>query len=126
MEEAAVLVAVKVIVRGSDRLVGLASVDSVRRDFGVGQFLDDESYNNLESALVMMGTKEAIIPQNMDGQELRKLKDAMDRTSVLCSERPVAMFSAKNLNQDMERLVAVDNRVFMPPTSLWVLDFRTA
>ncbi len=52
---------VNTAVREGQREVGVAYVDSVNRRLGVAQFVDDESLGELESLLVQLGAREAVV-----------------------------------------------------------------
>ena len=57
MADNAVLMAVNVKTRAGQRTVGVGFVDTTGRRLGLGEFLDDEHFNSLESVAVQLGCK---------------------------------------------------------------------
>ncbi|GJP79784.1 hypothetical protein CLOP_g10002 [Closterium sp. NIES-67] len=53
--------------KDGERRVGLAFVDLTKRALGMTDFLDDEQYTCLESALVALSCRECVVPQEGGG-----------------------------------------------------------
>lgn len=82
------VIAVHATIRDNERCVGLAFVDLTRRQLGMTEFLDDDQYTSLESAMVALGCRECVIPQEViKSPDGRKLRDVLARCNVLVSEK---------------------------------------
>ncbi|CAI5514775.1 unnamed protein product [Closterium sp. Naga37s-1] len=109
--------------KDGERRVGLAFVDLTKRAVGMTDFLDDEQYTCLESALVALSCRECVVPQEGGGGsggggggggvdkkgakslEARRLRDVMSRCNVLIVERKRAEFKPRDVEQDLGRLL---------------------
>ncbi|CAI5464969.1 unnamed protein product [Closterium sp. Yama58-4] len=109
--------------KDGERRVGLAFVDLTKRALGMTDFLDDEQYTCLESALVALSCRECVVPQEGGGGsggggggggaekkgvkslEARRLRDVMSRCNVLIVERKRAEFKPRDVEQDLGRLL---------------------
>ena len=110
MQDTPVMMAVLPSSKDGQRLVGMAFVDLTRRAIGKTEFLDDEQYTNLESAIVALGCKECIIPQEATRTaEGRRLRDVMLRCDVLATEKKRTEFRGKDVEQDLGRLLRGTN-----------------
>lgn len=67
MQESPVVMAIFPSAKENERLVGMAFVDITKRLIGATEFLDDDQYTNLESAMVALGCKECVLPQVKTG-----------------------------------------------------------
>ncbi|XP_074317221.1 DNA mismatch repair protein MSH2-like [Silene latifolia] len=86
--------------------VGLSYVDLTRRVVGLAEFLDDSHFTNTESSLVSLGCKECLLPADLaKSAESRSLLDALSRCGVMVTERKRSEFKARDLVQDLSRLV---------------------
>ncbi|KAF2147537.1 uncharacterized protein K452DRAFT_262098 [Aplosporella prunicola CBS 121167] len=108
LESAPIILAVKVSAKASEaRNVGVCFADASVRELGVSEFLDNDLYSNFESLLIQLGVKECLI--QADGQrkdvELSKLRTIADNCGCAVSERSVADFGAKDIEQDLSRLL---------------------
>ena len=109
MVENPVLMAVKAVSRGGQRLVGVGFVDATGRRLGLGEFLDDDHFNSLETVAVQLGCKECLVPAESAGgaqgsAEGRRVREALERCGVFAREVARKEFSNKDLAQDMGRL----------------------
>ncbi|PPQ65114.1 hypothetical protein CVT24_003005 [Panaeolus cyanescens] len=114
------------------RSVGVAFADTSARDLGVADFTDNDLFSNLESLIIQLSVKEAIIPTGTTSGttdrdiDLNKLKAVLDRCGVVISERKPSEFTVKNLSQDLPRLLkgnpspesSADATVIIPELSL--------
>lgn len=88
-QDTPVVMAVHVVLRENERCVGLAFVDMTKRQLGMTEFLDDDQFTSLESAMVALGCRECVIPQSTVAKspDDRKLRDVMARCNVLVTEK---------------------------------------
>jgi DNA mismatch repair protein MSH2 len=95
--------AVNVTIRENERCVGLAFVDMTKRQLGMTEFLDDDLYTSLESAMVALSCRECIVPQPTAAKspDDRKLRDVMARCNVLVSEKKKSDFRYAVLRKSM-------------------------
>lgn len=107
MQDTPVVMAVNVTSRENERCVGLAFVDMTKRQIGMTEFLDDDLFTSLESAMVALSCRECIVPQPtaVKSPDDRKLRDVMARCNVLVTEKKKTDFRARDVEQDLARLV---------------------
>ncbi|CAA7268499.1 unnamed protein product [Cyclocybe aegerita] len=93
------------------RSVGVAFADTTGREIGVSDFIDNDLFSNLESLVIQLSVKEAIIPTGTTAGttdrdvDLKKLKAVLDRCGVVATERKPSEFTVKNLSSDLPRLL---------------------
>ncbi|KAF2821691.1 DNA mismatch repair protein MSH2 [Ophiobolus disseminans] len=111
IENAPIILAVKVTAKASEaRNVGVCFADASVRELGVTEFLDNDLYSNFESLLIQLGVRECLIqgdPSKKD-VELNKLRTIADNCGCAVSERGVADFGTKDIDQDLPRLLKED------------------
>lgn len=106
MQDTPVIIALFPNFRENGCTVGLGYVDLTKRVLGLAEFLDDSHFTNVESALVALGCKECILPmESGKSSECRTLSDALTRCGVMVTERKKTEFKARDLVQDLGRLV---------------------
>ncbi|XP_022738331.1 DNA mismatch repair protein MSH2-like [Durio zibethinus] len=106
MQDSPVVVALLLNFRENGCTVGFSYVDLTKRTLGLAEFLDDSHFTNLESALVALGCKECLLPmESGKSSECRTLNDALTRCGVMVTERKKNEFKARDLMQDLGRLV---------------------
>eukprot|EP00850_Spirogloea_muscicola_P021534 SM000253S09023 [mRNA] locus=s253:74481:80442:+ [translate_table: standard] len=106
MQDSPVVMAINLVVKENERSVGMAFVDMTKRTLGMTEFLDDDQYTNLEYTILALGCKEIVLPQ--DGAKTpdgRRLRDVISRCNVLLVERKRSDFKARDVEQDLSRLV---------------------
>ncbi|KAF5340409.1 hypothetical protein D9611_007962 [Ephemerocybe angulata] len=102
------------------KAVGVAFADTSRRELGVADFVDNDLFSNLESLVIQLSVKEAIIPVGTSSGtsdrdiELQKLKGVLERCGIVITERKPSEFMAKNIADDLSRLLASSD---VPATS---------
>ncbi|CAL1390860.1 unnamed protein product [Linum trigynum] len=106
MQDSPVVVALNPNFRENGCTVGLSYVDLNRRVLGLAEFLDDSHFTNVESTLVALGCKECLLPiEAGKASEYRVLHDIMDKCGVMLTERKKNEFKARDLMQDLGRLI---------------------
>lgn len=106
MQDTPVMVAVYPSMRENQCTIGLGYIDLTKRTIGLTEFLDDNQFTNVESALVALGCKECLLPKETGKcHELRILYDAIGRCGVLLTERKKSEFKTGDLVQDITRLI---------------------
>ena len=106
-QAAPIILAVKVSAKAEARTVGVCFADASVRELGVSEFLDNDLYSNFESLLIQLGVKECLMATDAQKKdpELAKLKNIADSCGIAVSERPVADFGTKDIEQDLVRLL---------------------
>lgn len=107
-ESAPIILSVKVSAKANEaRNVGVCFADASVRELGVSEFLDNDLYSNFESLLIQLGVKECLIMT--EGQkkdtELTKLRTIADSCGIAVSERPVADYGTKDIEQDLSKVI---------------------
>eukprot|EP00282_Hemiselmis_andersenii_P005543 CAMPEP_0114149132 /NCGR_PEP_ID=MMETSP0043_2-20121206/21994_1 /TAXON_ID=464988 /ORGANISM="Hemiselmis andersenii, Strain CCMP644" /LENGTH=815 /DNA_ID=CAMNT_0001243751 /DNA_START=95 /DNA_END=2539 /DNA_ORIENTATION=+ len=87
--------------------VGMAYCDNTLKHLGVTEFIDSEHLNTLEAVLVRLGAKECIVADDKMRAPVEgaKIRDVLDRCDVVLTERKRTDFNAKDIEQDLERLL---------------------
>ncbi|EJD05353.1 DNA mismatch repair protein MSH2 [Fomitiporia mediterranea MF3/22] len=99
------------------KAVGVAFADTSVREIGISEFVDSDLFSNIESLVIQLSVKEAVIPMssktgNTDRDlELNKLKGVFERCGVVITERKPSDFAAKNIEQDLALLVKTNTGV---------------
>ncbi|KAJ6578594.1 DNA mismatch repair protein [Mycena sp. CBHHK59/15] len=94
------------------KTIGVAFADTNARELGVADFADNDLFSNTESLIIQLSVKECLIPTGtVSGTtdrdiELNKLKAVLDRCGVIVTERKPSEFSAKNVTDDVPRLLS--------------------
>ena len=111
MDSAPVILAVKVSAKAAEaRHVGVCFADASVRELGVSEFLDNDIYSNFESLVIQLGVKECLVQTDSTRKdvELGKIRAIAESCSIALSERPVADFGVKDIDQDLSRLLRDD------------------
>ncbi|KAI8846497.1 Msh2 protein [Chytridium lagenaria] len=92
-----VILAVKAGVKGEQKFVGAAFTDATTmHHIGLAEFVDNDTFSNLESLLIQMSVKECIN---------RKVKAILERCGIVATTVKKGYFDAKDAEQDLNRLV---------------------
>lgn len=105
---APVMLAVKISSKaGEARSVGICFADASVRELGVSEFLDNDIYSNFESLLIQLGVKECLMVKEGHSKdpELAKIRQIADSCGIAISERPMADFGTRDIEDDLERLL---------------------
>ncbi|GAB2226312.1 hypothetical protein Drorol1_Dr00022114 [Drosera rotundifolia] len=106
MQESPVMVALLPYIHENACTVGLGFIDPSKRVIGLAEFIDDNHFTNVESALVGLGCKECLLPSDLAKfSESRGLQDALSRCGVMVTERKRSEFKVKDLVVDLSKLV---------------------
>ncbi|KAG5536279.1 hypothetical protein RHGRI_023903 [Rhododendron griersonianum] len=106
MQDSPVIVALAPNFRENECTVGIGYIDLTKRVLGLGEFLDDCHFTNVESALISLGCKECLLPMdNAKFSEYKPLHDALSRCGVMLTKRKKTEFKGRDLVQDLGRLV---------------------
>ncbi|KAJ0571480.1 putative DNA mismatch repair protein MutS, core [Helianthus annuus] len=110
MQDSPAIVAIIPNFRETGCTVGLGYVDLSKRVLGITEFLDDNHFTNVESALVSLGCKECVLPTEITkSSECKPLYDVMSKCGVMVTERKKAEFKGRDLTQDLVRLIKGSN-----------------
>ncbi|CAO3701148.1 unnamed protein product [Rhizopus stolonifer] len=110
MTNSPVVIGVKCSISGENKVVGVAFADTTIKQLGVSEFIDNELYSNLESLIIQLGVKECLLystGSERDYEEI-KIKNILARCNVVATERKKGEFDAKNISQDLNRLIEGD------------------
>ncbi|CAG8560849.1 2783_t:CDS:10 [Ambispora gerdemannii] len=87
-----IVLGVKLGTKGGQKIVGVAFADASIRELG--------------SMIIQLGVKECIIPASETDYELSKIKGVLDKCGVVITEQKKGDFSNKDIEQDLNRLLA--------------------
>ncbi|XP_041352599.1 DNA mismatch repair protein Msh2-like [Gigantopelta aegis] len=99
------VIAVKLGSDGGQRLVGVAYADATLRKFMISEFTDNDQFSNLEALIVQLGPKECVLMAGDLTGDAGKLKQVIERSGLLVSEKKRNDFSNKDNVQDLNRLL---------------------
>jgi DNA mismatch repair protein MSH2 len=74
--------------------VGVASVDSLRREIGICEFVDNDKFSNLETLLVQLSPKECVMAANDSTPDGIRLFQVVSRSGVVVTERKKGSLSS--------------------------------
>ncbi|KAI6368058.1 MutS-like protein [Pyricularia grisea] len=123
-DSAPMILAVKISAKASEaRNVGVCFADASVRELGVSEFLDNDLFSNFEALLIQLGVKECLIQydkaEDLKDPDLTKLKQIIDNCGVAMSERPMADFGTRDIEQDLARLLKDERSAsLLPQTDL--------
>ncbi|KAJ7138470.1 muts domain V-domain-containing protein [Mycena crocata] len=111
---APIVMAIKVVSSSAAKIktLGVAFADPTVRELGVAEFVDNDLFSNVESLVIQLSVKEAILPTGTAtgttdrDVDLNKLKAVLDRCGVMLTERKPSEFMAKNIADDVSRLLS--------------------
>ncbi|ORY74755.1 DNA mismatch repair protein MSH2 [Leucosporidium creatinivorum] len=110
MLAAPVILALKLSVKEGVKTVGVAFADTSRQDMGVSEFVDNDLFSNTEALLIQLGVKEVLLTadeKNAD-YDLRKIRTLVERCNIVITDRKRSEFTAKDVEQDLNRLLRGD------------------
>jgi len=90
---------------GNGRLVGVAFIDSTVRSIRMSEFEDDEHFSSLESFVCQQGTKECLLPAELQSPEQAKLAEVLQLCEVPLTQAARGSFGTKDAEQDLQRLL---------------------
>lgn len=89
---------------GRQQTVGVAYGDAVLQKLTVAEFDDDEHFSNLSTVLVHLSPQECLI-SSPDAKKFAEVKGIVERSGILVTECKPADFMAKDIVQDLGRLL---------------------
>ncbi|CEL63099.1 DNA mismatch repair protein msh-2 OS=Neurospora crassa (strain ATCC 24698 / 74-OR23-1A / CBS 708,71 / DSM 1257 / FGSC 987) GN=msh-2 PE=3 SV=1 [Rhizoctonia solani AG-1 IB] len=106
------------------KTVGVAFADASAREIGVSEFPDNDLLSNFEALLIQLDVKECVMQADdkRTDIDLNKLREVIERCNVVLTERKSGDFNAKNIEQDLGRLLKGD----LATTALPEYDLKTA
>ena len=106
MQDSPVIVALFPVCRESQLYVGLSFLDMTNRKLGLAEFPEDSRFTNVESALVALGCKECLLPEDCEKSiDLNPLREAISNCNVLLTEKKKVDFKSRDLAQDLGRII---------------------
>ncbi|KXS20715.1 DNA mismatch repair protein [Gonapodya prolifera JEL478] len=109
LNSAPVVVALRVVTKDNQRIVGAALADASTRRLALSEFLDNELFCNLESYLLQTSAKEVLLApptaSPSDQTDFNKLRSVADRCGVVITERKRSEFKEDDVESDLQRLV---------------------
>ncbi|KAG8784475.1 MutS-like protein, partial [Ceratobasidium sp. 428] len=124
LESAPIVMAVRLGKREGGKTVGVAYADASAREIGVSEFPDNDLLSNFEALLIQLDVKECVMQADdkRTDIDLNKLREVIERCNVVLTERKAGDFNAKNIEQDLGRLLKTD----LATTALPEYDLKTA
>ncbi|RDD41891.1 DNA mismatch repair protein Msh2 [Trichoplax sp. H2] len=107
MSESAPVIAIRLVVENGQRIIGVAYADATLYNLGISQFEDNDLMTNLEALMVQIGPKECILVSGETSVDAVKLRQVINKTGVLVTERKKSDFNDKDIVQDLNRLLRI-------------------
>lgn len=106
------VMAIKVGTEKGMTVVGCAVWDPTRRRLWLGDLYDNESFSNLESALVSMSVMEAVLCQNnLSGFEKAKIDEVLQGAGIVLTELQKSLFNVDGVDRLLEGLIGSKVRI---------------
>jgi DNA mismatch repair protein MSH2 len=106
VQESPIMMALTWSTQGGQRVLGAAFCDTLMKKLVVSEFLDSESFSNLESLIVQIGAKECYLPMyNAKDPDFDKILAIMQRCDVVEAQRKNSDFDSKSIEQDLRTLL---------------------
>jgi len=96
---------------GNARLVGVCFADGASRALRTSEFEDDENLCTLESLLCQQGTREVLLPAELEAADRKALLNMLEVCEVAVTDAPRGAFAQKHAEQDLRRLVGSEQPV---------------
>lgn len=96
---------------GNARLVGVCFADGASRSLRTSEFEDDENLCTLESLLCQQGTREVLLPAELEAADRKALLNMLEVCEVAVTDAPRGAFAQKHAEQDLRRLVGSEQPV---------------
>ncbi|GAA94508.1 uncharacterized protein L969DRAFT_91533 [Mixia osmundae IAM 14324] len=102
-----VIMAIRLSTKDGITTIGMAYADTSLRRIGLTEFVDNDLFSNTESLLVQLGVKEVLMAsfEKSKEYEAEKLRQLIDRCSVVITDRKPSDFNIRNIEQDLNRLL---------------------
>ncbi|KAI7828283.1 muts domain V-domain-containing protein [Kickxella alabastrina] len=102
--------------------IGVGFVDPAQRTLGVCVFTDSDVFSNLEALVIQLGVRECLVVEERTASAARRrLASMLARCNVVLTACERALFSAKNIEQDLARLLNTTAPVAALPELLLTL-----
>jgi DNA mismatch repair protein MSH2 len=103
--ETPVVMALQLLQKDNVNIIGMAFVNTSLRKINVCEFYDNDQFSNLESAIVQIGAKEAVLHIEPNNYAHSKIVDVLKRSDVVVSEAKKNLFRTETVEQDLSRLL---------------------
>lgn len=102
-----IIMSIKVATKDKVKTIGVAFSNTSLREIGVGEFVDNDLFSNTESLMIQLSVKECLLPiaSATTQFDLGRVREMAERCGVVITERKAAEFNAKNVEQDLNRLL---------------------
>ncbi len=118
MVAAPVVAALRISQKNDEKKVGLAFIDATHRRFGICEYVDNDLFSNTEvmesliaiylhyqTLLLQLSVRECVIPED-SSYDSKKIISILTRCDIVITEKKKGVFHAKDIEQDLGRLVA--------------------
>ncbi|KAI9206685.1 muts domain V-domain-containing protein [Polychytrium aggregatum] len=111
-----VVMAVKIEITTDQKLVGIAYTDATTMlTLGVAQFIDNDTFSNLEALLIQLSVKECLIADEPSSYHSKKVNAILERCGIIATLRKRGDFLGKDVEQDLNRLLCEETNVAARP-----------
>ncbi|KAK0086849.1 hypothetical protein PV325_002411 [Microctonus aethiopoides] len=103
--DSGLIMGIKLATDGKSKIVGLSCIDQISSIIYVSQFVDDESFSNLQALIITIAPKECLLSQNENSIEFQKMKEIIERNNIMITLRKKIEFSTDSVFQDLTSLI---------------------
>jgi DNA mismatch repair protein MSH2 len=108
--------ALSVETKDHQKRVGVCYTDaSSTRILGIAEFIDSDTFPNLESLLIQQNIKECILPIDIHSYESNQLQRIVQKCGIVTTNVDRSMYKSINIVQDLNRLLECEMDVCTLP-----------
>ncbi|XP_062614834.1 DNA mismatch repair protein Msh2-like [Saccostrea cucullata] len=118
------ILALKIGTENNEKIIGIGFADVMLRKLLVAEFVDNDQFSNLEALIIQLGAKECVV--GAGDLQTGKLRQVLERSNILVTERKRGDFCSKDVVQDLNRLLKCKKGQQMNSSTLSEMENKVA